>query len=53
MFTIKHKEKRLEYASQYQKKVLKNGDFFFSDEKKIQFRQSTWLSEVLAYKKFS
>ena len=45
--TMKHKEKRLEYACQYQIMSVKKW------RKEIQFRWSQWLSEVLACKYFS
>ena len=48
--TMKYKEKRLEYARQYQTMNVEN---CFLRRKEIQFRQSKWFSEVLARKKIS
>ena len=50
-FTMKCKEKRLEYIYQYQTISAKNGEGCFLGRKEIQFIQSRWLSEVLAGKK--
>ena len=45
---MNHKEKRLEYARQYQSMKAKS---CLLGRKEIQFRRSRWLSEVLARKK--
>ena len=49
---MKHKEKRQEYARQYQNMSAKELSCFLG-RKEIQFRRSTWLSEVLGHKTFS
>ena len=51
---MKNKEKRLEYARQYQN--MSASEWWkvdFSDENKIHFKRSRWISEVLAHKKIS